>query len=168
MAGGTLLASRASGGRLYRYTIRKYLRFCWSPEPAWSNSRVGGYYVWVLVRSWRPDGKIHVFFSRWDAKKGMGGWINGSEIAHAIADKPEGPYVGVETILAPRGEGSGWNDLSQSACTTIDGTYCLFYMGNSNGRLIPNASVGLADSLYGPWRRPEKPLLEAGADRRVG
>ncbi len=52
-----------------------------------------GYFVWGTSPIVAPDGKIHLFFSRWDAKKGMGGWINGSEIAHAIADRPEGPYV---------------------------------------------------------------------------
>ena len=63
------------------------------------------YYVWCNAPIDGPDGKVHVFFSRWSATKGMGGWINSSEIAHAVADTPEGPYEVVGTVLAPRGQG---------------------------------------------------------------
>ena len=40
------------------------------------------YYVWCNSPIEGDDGKIHVFFSRWKAEKGMSGWINGCEIAH--------------------------------------------------------------------------------------
>ena len=123
-----------------------------------------GYYVWGTSPIVAPDGKIHVFFSRWDAKKGMGGWINSSEIAHAVSDQPQGPYSEIETVLAPRGEGY----FDGTTCHNphiqyVDGKYCLFYMGNSNGK-TNTKRIGLAtsDSLYGPWKRPDKPLLEAG------
>jgi len=123
-----------------------------------------GYFVWGTSPIVAPDGKIHVFFSRWDAKKGMGGWINGSEIAHAIADKPEGPYYDIKTILAPRGEGY----FDGTTCHNphiqfVDDKYCLFYMGNSNGK-TNTKRIGLATSgsLEGPWKRSDKTLLEAG------
>src|SRR5699024_4294550 len=64
-----------------------------------------GYYVWCNSPIEGPDGKIHVYYSRWPKEKGMSGWIHQSEIAHAVADKPEGPYRYVSTILAPRGKG---------------------------------------------------------------
>ncbi|WP_244311295.1 hypothetical protein [Mucilaginibacter metallidurans] len=48
-----------------------------------------GYYVWCNSPIEGPDGRIHVFFSRWIASKKMGGWINGSEICHAVADTPK-------------------------------------------------------------------------------
>jgi len=44
-----------------------------------------GFYVWCNAPIEGPDGRTHVFFSRWPAAKGMGGWINASEIAHAVA-----------------------------------------------------------------------------------
>ncbi|MCU7550630.1 glycoside hydrolase family protein [Chitinophagaceae bacterium LB-8] len=124
-----------------------------------------GYYVWCNSPIEGDDGKIHVFFSRWDDKKGMSGWINGSEIAHAVADKPEGPYQFVETVLAPR---PGYFDATtchNPLIKKVDGKYCLFYMGNSNGK-TNTKRIGLAtsDSLYGPWKRPDKPLLEAGPE----
>ena len=69
-----------------------------------------GYYVWGTSPVNGPDGRLHVYFSRWEARKGMGGWINGSEIAHAVADHPEGPYRDITTILAPRG--GAWFDAT--------------------------------------------------------
>ncbi|RZK88064.1 MAG: hypothetical protein EOO62_38235 [Hymenobacter sp.] len=36
-----------------------------------------GYYVRCNSPIFGLDGKVHAFFSRWVATKGMGGWING-------------------------------------------------------------------------------------------
>ncbi len=123
-----------------------------------------GYYVWGCSPVVAPDGKFHVFFSRWDASKGMGGWINSSEIAHAVADNAQGPYQNIETILAPRGEGF-WDGTTchNPHIQFVDGKYCLFYMGNSNSRTNTKL-IGLAisGSLNGPWERPSAPLLETG------
>lgn len=125
-----------------------------------------GYYVWGCSPIVAPDGKFHVFFSRWEAKKGMGGWINRSEIAHAVAENASGPYSEIETILAPRGEGF-WDGTTchNPHIQFVDGKYCLFYMGNSNGR-TNSKRIGMAtsDSLFGPWKRPDQPLLEAGPE----
>lgn len=125
-----------------------------------------GYYVWCNSPIEGPDGKIHVFFSRWPKEKGMSGWTHASEIAHAIADKPEGPYEYVNTILSPRGPGY-WDatTIHNPSIHYVDGKYALFFMGNSNGKLNTQR-IGLAtsDSLYGPWKRPEKPLLLPGEE----
>ena len=126
---------------------------------------IEGYYVWCNSPIEDEHGKIHVFFSRWDAKKGMGGWIKGSEICHAIADTPEGPYQFIETVLAPR---PGYWDATTCHNPLIkktDGKYCLFFMGNSNGKTnTKRIGLAFADSLNGPWRRPDQPLLEAGSE----
>lgn len=122
------------------------------------------WYVWCNSPIYGPDGRVHVFYSRWPAAKKMGGWINSSEIAHAVADSPESPFTHVETVLAPRGPGF-WDATTchNPNIQFVDGKYCLFYMGNSNGR-TDTKRIGLAtaDSLNGPWRRPDKPLLEPG------
>ena len=122
-----------------------------------------GYYVWCNSPIEAPDGKIHVFFSRWIAKKGMGGWIFGSEICHAIANKPEEQFVFVETIFSPRPGYFDSTTCHNPLIKKVDDKYCLFYMGNSNGK-TNTKRIGLAfsDSLDGPWSRPDKPLLEAG------
>jgi hypothetical protein len=122
-----------------------------------------GYYVWCNSPIEDTDGKLHVFFSRWEAKKGMGGWINGSEIAHAVADSPEHPFRFIETILAPRPGFWDATTCHNPLVKIIDNKYCLFYMGNSNGKTnTKRIGLAIANSLAGPWQRPGMPLLEAG------
>ena len=122
-----------------------------------------GYYIWCNSPIEGGDGKIHVFFSRWIAIKGMGGWINGSEICHAVSDHPEGPFEFVETVLAPRAGAWDATTCHNPSIKKIDDTYCLFYMGNSNGKTnTKRIGLATADSLNGPWQRPAKPLLEPG------
>ncbi len=122
-----------------------------------------GYYVWCNSPIYDTDGNVHVFYSRWKEEFGMGGWIHKSEIAHAIADSPESPFEYVETILKPR---PGLFDATTCHNPTIhfvDGKYCLFYMGNSNGKTnTKRIGLATADSLTGPWSLPDLPLLEVG------
>ena len=47
------------------------------------------YYVWCCAPIFGEDEKVHLFYSRWPKRYGMGGWIHQSEIAHAVADTPE-------------------------------------------------------------------------------
>ncbi|CAN5775358.1 hypothetical protein BH11BAC3_BH11BAC3_35840 [soil metagenome] len=122
-----------------------------------------GYYVWCNSPIIDDEGTVHLFFSRWDAKKGMGGWIKGCEIAHAVSKSPEGPFKVINTILAPR---PGYWDATtchNPLIKKVDDKYCLFFMGNSNGKTnTKRIGLAFADSLYGPWQRPDQPLLEAG------
>lgn len=74
-------------------------KFCKSLTPMGRILETEDYYVWCVAPIYGPDGKVHVFYSRWPAKYGMGGWIHKSEIAHAVADRPEGPYTYLETVL---------------------------------------------------------------------
>jgi hypothetical protein len=122
-----------------------------------------GYYVWCNSPIEGPDGSIHLFFSRWDAKKGMGGWIRGSEIWHAVAPHPEGPYTVVGNVLSPRPGCWDATTCHNPLIRKVDGRYALFYMGNSNGKTdTKRIGLALADDLYGPWTRSDLPLLEAG------
>jgi hypothetical protein len=132
-------------------------------EPVGRALEMEGYYVWCNSPIEGEDGKTHLFFSRWDAKKGMGGWINGCEIAHAVAASPEGPYEYIETVLTPR---PGYWDATtchNPLIKKLDNKYCLFYMGNSNGKTnTKRIGLATASSLNGPWQRTDKPLLEPG------
>ncbi|WP_298732514.1 glycoside hydrolase family protein [uncultured Chitinophaga sp.] len=122
------------------------------------------YYVWCNSPIEGPDGKIHVYFSRWPAARGMGGWINCSEIAHAVAPDPESPFEFVQTILSPRGPGY-WDATTchNPHIQHLNNRYYLFYMGNSNGRTnTKRIGLAVADSPYGPWSRSDQPILEAG------
>lgn len=148
-----------------QYTDRDISRFAGSLEPAGRILETEDYYVWCVAPIYDEEGKVHVFYSRWPARYGMSGWIHKCEIAHAVADSPEGPYRYIETVLEPR---PGYWDAS--SCHNphiqfVDGKYCLFYMGNSNGKTnTKRIGLATATSLYGPWERPNKPLLEVGSD----
>ncbi|UEG54167.1 glycoside hydrolase family protein [Mucilaginibacter daejeonensis] len=133
-------------------------------KPIGRRLEMDGYYVWCNSPIEGPDGKIHMFFSRWVASKKMGGWINGSEICHAVADHPEAEFVFKDVILAPRGPGY-WDATTchNPSIKMMDGKYCLFFMGNSNGKTnTKRIGLATATSLDGPWTRPDAPLLEAG------
>ncbi len=141
-------------------------KFCKQLKPIGRILETEGYYVWCNAPIYAPDGKVHVFYSRWPAKYKMGGWIHQSEIAHAVADSPESEFTYKETVIAPRGSGY-WDGTTchNPHIQLIDGKYCLFYMGNSNGKTnTKRIGLATADSLDGPWIRPDKPLLEVGSD----
>ncbi len=144
---------------------RKISKFAKKLKPIGRALELEGYYVWCNSPIYAPDGKVHVFFSRWDAKKKMSGWINGSEIAHAVANTPESPFEVFGTILMPR---AGYWDATtchNPFITTFNGKYYLYYMGNSNGKTnTKRIGVAIADSLYGPWKRSELPILLPGVE----
>lgn len=129
------------------------------------------YTVWCCAPMEGPDGKIHVFYSRWPTRLGFGAWLTHCEIAHAVADDPAGPYATVDVALAGRGPGH-WD-----ACTVhnpsvyrIGDRYALFYMANAFAPGDPSETalrskrvgVAFSDSLYGPWERLDAPLVTPG------
>jgi hypothetical protein len=146
--------STASSGKFFPKGLTPLGRnLQWEKGYVWCNSAIDG-----------PDGKVHVFYSRWTADRKMGGWLNGCEIAHAVASSPEEPFQFVETVLAPR-VGDFWDATTchNPHIQKIDNKYCLFYMGNSNGKTnTKRIGLATADSLYGPWKRPDQPLLLPG------
>ena len=78
-----------------------------------------------------PKGSCHLFYSRWPRSKGFEAWVTHSEIAHAIAEKPSGPYEHVDVALPARG-GDVWDGYCTHNPTvhTFNGNYYLYYMGN--------------------------------------
>jgi hypothetical protein len=131
-----------------------------------------GWYVWCGAPTRTADGRCHLYYSRWPASKGFSpGWAIYSEIAYAVADKPEGPYQFVNVALPPRGE-----DFWDGACThnpnilQKDGKFYLFYMGNHGDgtyavhRNNQRIGVAVADRPKGPWKRFDKPIVDVSDD----
>jgi len=139
--------------------------FCHSLTPSGRILETVDYYVWCVSPICDEQGRVHVFYSRWPSAYGMGGWIRACEIAHAVADTPEGPYEYVQTILSPRPGYWDATSCHNPHIQYIEGTYCLFYMGNSNGKTdTKRIGMATATDLNGPWTRPDQPLLEAGPE----
>lgn len=141
------------------------------------------YYVWGLsVIKW-TDGKYHCYYSRWPKSVGFNGWLTDCEIAHAISDRPEGPFLFESVVLKSRNS-AGWDVLTShnpSVCVAGD-KLCLYYISNDlgqdfedlsapmnldfrkeNWKLIRNnqrIGVAIATGPSGPFIRSENPVVE--------
>lgn len=127
-----------------------------------------GWYIWDSSPIIGDDGKVHVFFSRWPDN--FDNWLVNSEIAHAVADKPEGPYKILRTVLKGRG-GDHWdaNAVHNPTIHKVGKKYIIFYNGNNlshavkyDGKSPSTQRIGMAiaDDLYGEFKRVgDEPLL---------
>lgn len=131
--------------------------------------------VWCASPIWGEDGKVHAYISRW--RGGHDNWLTESEIAHAVADQPEGPFTVTRTVLSGRGNGF-WDahTIHNPTVYKVGDKYALFYIGNNltlaeqnNAHHASTQRVGLAiaDSLTGEWRRvsDELPILDTSPDK---
>ena len=122
------------------------------------------------------DGLYHMFYSRWPKKIGWA-WVTHSEVAHAVADNPLGPFEFKDISLPVRGV-EYWDGLCTHNPTIhkFDGKYYLYYMGNTGDGLIPSVpgkeklnwvhrnnqriGVAVAKNPFGPWQRYDKPVMD--------
>ncbi|GIP28474.1 sucrase [Paenibacillus sp. J23TS9] len=151
------------------------------PAPVGGGFRMEGWWIWCgsVVRG--EDGRYHMFASRWPKWLPMHpGWLIRSEIVRAVSDTPEGPYTYAETVLPARGA-EYWDGRSTHNPHIIRSgdKFLLYYMGSTHPfaeaepgeevemedcRVIAaraNKRVGLAvaDSVLGPWKRMDDPIL---------
>lgn len=132
------------------------------------------YTLWCPSPIFGPDGKVHLFVARWPEKNVDPAWRKSSEIAHYIADQPEGPFAFVDVALTGTGQAT-WDKWSAHNPEVFkDGDrYALLYISNSDFHQPPhplNQRIGMAlsDSLNGPWKRSGKDgmLLGPSSDPR--
>lgn len=88
-----------------------------------------------------PDGKYHMFASRWDEAKGHKGWGN-SVAVHAVSDSLLGPYVDKGMCWPDNQGGKGHN---VTALVLPDGRYAVVVSETRPG------DVFVSKSLDGPW-----------------
>lgn len=134
------------------------------------------YQSWCCSPIDGPDGKVHVFYSRW--RDGFRNWLRTCEIAHAVADRAEGPYRYVRTVLKGRG-GSHWDadTIHNPTINKVGNRYALFYIGNNltgtdvnsvekHPAATQRVGLAMADSLDGPFERVSKgPVFDTSPDR---
>lgn len=119
------------------------------------------------------DGQYHMLFARWPKKEGFNAWVTHSEIAHATAADPLGPWTVTGRAQGMKQRLGFWDadNLHNPLVLQFDNKYYLYYSGNfgprdgtkegwwihrNNQRL----GVAVADHPAGPWKRFDKPLLE--------
>jgi hypothetical protein len=151
------------------------------PLPGSNRFAEDGYFVWCGAPVKGPDGKYHLFYSRWPVKAGFApGWAIHSEIAYAVSDKPAGPYQHVNVSLPPRGinpsTGRKYWDADVTHNPNVffhNGKYHLYYMGNhGDGKSYPmhrnnqRIGVAIAENPAGPWKRPDAPIVDITDDKK--
>lgn len=140
--------------------------FCQSLEYAGIAVQEPGWHIWGCSPIAGKDGKIHLFVERWPVKIPFDiGWRQDSEIAHYVADKPEGPFKFSDVCLKGTGTDT-WDRYApcNSHIQEVDGKYALFYIANANGMTqgIPGHTssqrigLAIAPSLNGPWKKAGK------------
>jgi len=150
------------------------------PAPKGGGYEDPDYWVWGSSVIKGEDGKYHMFASRWLKKLGFGKWVTNSEVVHAVADTPIGPYKTVRVALPMRGK-EYWDGMvtHNPRIVKYQDKYLLYYFGNTYDFVQPtientdlprenwkkawmNKRIGVAisESVYGPWKRLDKPVIE--------
>lgn len=149
------------------------------PAPVDGGFAMDDYWIWGSSVIKGEDGKYHMFADRWHKDLGFESWVTHSQVVHAVADKPEGPYTFSDVTLPPRGK-EYFDGLVTHNPRVIkyDGLYYIYYFGTTYDYPVPqpgekrvddwfekawmNKRIGLAWSAspYGPWERADKPVLE--------
>lgn len=150
------------------------------PAPVNGGFAMDDYWVWDPSVVKGEDGLYHMFASRWSKEYGFGNWVTNSEIVRAVSKTPAGPYKFAEVVLPARGKQFFDGCVTHNARIVKNGKYfVLYYFGNhytdpkpkpgddvwDNGlgqKAWMNKRIGMAwsKSVYGPWTRSEKPILE--------
>lgn len=143
------------------------------------------YFNWCSSIIKEKDGTYHLFYSRWSKKLGFSAWLTHSEIAHAVATSPLGPYVNKKTVLT--GRANHWDAITAHNVKVekFGKKYYMYYTSTNSGNkiLLPDTlkeiakegyshpywdllrshqRTGLATSMTinGPWKRKDTPIIE--------
>jgi alpha-L-fucosidase len=145
-----------------------------------------GYYNWGTSIIKGNDNKYHLFYARWKKEYKFTGWLTKSEVAHAVSDNPYGPWKYVETALEGRG-GKNWDAITahNPKIKKFNGKYYLYYISTHMDELSYNEAklieisttgyshklwkvlrnnqrtgVAVSNSINGPWKRLDNPIIE--------
>jgi len=113
------------------------------PQNGLEDPTLKQWYYWdgKILRA--PDGKYHMFASRWDQSKGHGGWV-GSQAVHAVSDHAMGPYKDMGLAWPDNRNGRGHN---VTALELPDHRYAVVVSETRPGDVFVSAS------LDGPWEQ---------------
>jgi hypothetical protein len=138
--------------------------------PVFPEESTKKWHIWGCSPIDGPDGRTHLFCARWPLEQGhYKGWQTHSEIAHAVADRPEGPFRFVDVVIQGQG-GDKWNAQAPHNPTIqkVGNRYALFYIARTKGGTPKDQRIGLllADALDGPWKAVgDEPILSPSDDK---
>jgi hypothetical protein len=142
------------------------------PLPSVNRFAEPGYHVWCGAPVMTPDGKVHLFYSRWPSKFGFApAWAIHSEVAYAVADGLGKPFRPVNVALPARGPAFWDGSVTHNPNVLFaHGRFYLFYMGNvgdgvyASHRNHQRVGLAVADQPAGPWTRFDRPIVDVSAD----
>lgn len=105
-----------------------------------------------------PEGKYHLFASRWDQSAGHRRWSQ-SKAVHAVSDTLTGPYVD-RGLCWPDDEGGKGHNVT--ALVLPDGRYAILVSETRPGEVF------VANSLDGPWTRLERIQIAPNEYAKLG
>jgi hypothetical protein len=105
-----------------------------------------------------PDGKYHMFGSRWDQGIGFNKWYT-SKAVHAVSDNLFGPYVDQGLCWPDNRGGLGHN---VSSLVLSDGRYAIVVSETRGG------DVFVASTLDGPWKQLGTIKVADGPHKNLG
>ncbi|NQT51623.1 family 16 glycosylhydrolase, partial [bacterium] len=146
------------------------------PVPTTAKFSHPDFFIWGASMVRADDGTCRLLYSRWPRKLGHNAWVTHSEIAHAVAKNPLGPYQHADVALPARGK-QFWDGLCTHNPTVhrFGDKYYLYYMGNTGDggttkdsywlhRNNQRIGVAVADSPAGPWSRFDQPAVDVSTD----
>lgn len=117
------------------------------------------YHIWGASPVLGPEGRTHLFVSRWPVEAGFGAWLTHSEIARYVSDRPEGPFIFQEVVVQGSGEDT-WDHQSphNPNVQQVGDRYVLTYIANAGGKKKERAAsqrIGMmiSNDPSGPWRK---------------
>lgn len=154
------------------------------PAPVGGGFSMDGYWIWDGSVIKGEDGRFHMFASRWPMKFPMHpGWMVASEVVRASCDTPDGTYQFEEVVLPARGA-QYWDGRAthNPHITKVGDKYILYYTGMTHpfsepelpltledprvlvSRSNKRTGIAIADSIFGPWKRFDKPVIDTRAN----
>ena len=135
------------------------------------------WFAWCPSVIKADDGKYHMFHVRWPKKYSFLSWLTHSEIVHAVADRPEGPYRELAVAMPSAGDGRGdWFTAHNSKIKYFEGKYYLYFIqtrgdsfaDNSKAKRIEMARTGYKHPLWKNEARPNQRTFVAASDSLNG
>jgi len=116
------------------------------------------------------DDKYHLFYSRWERRRGFYAWLTHSTIARATSDRPEGPYVYQNTVIdfEQKVYRKGEHITAHNPkIKCFNGRYYLYFISTnlerniSNKELIETARVGGSHPNWLPLRLAQRTYVSS-------
>jgi len=142
------------------------------PVPLEASFAQPGYHVWCGAPVMTEDGRVHLFYSRWESKHGFApAWAIHSEICYAVAEAWGRPFRPVNVALPARGPGFWDGSVTHNPNVfRANGKFYLYYNGNvgdgvyATHRNHQRVGLAVAEKPEGPWKRLDHPIIDVSPD----